>query len=182
MRRFILTGTPGSGKTAILRQLELDGFGVVEESATDVIALWQARGIATPWTDPGFIDAIVDLQMQRELVAAKLPDTMQFHDRSVVCTAALATYLGVPFSRSLESALDRVLRERIFEKRVFFVRNLGFVAPTDARRIGLEEALRFEQIHESTYTRFGFELEALHPGSVGERAAHIRKIVESRAA
>ena len=26
MRRFILTGTPGSGKTAILRQLELEGL------------------------------------------------------------------------------------------------------------------------------------------------------------
>ena len=39
MRRFILTGTPGSGKTAIIRQLELDGFSVVEEAATDVIAL-----------------------------------------------------------------------------------------------------------------------------------------------
>jgi predicted ATPase len=45
MRRFILTGAPGSGKTAIIRQLELDGFAVVEEAATDVIALEQARGV-----------------------------------------------------------------------------------------------------------------------------------------
>ena len=29
MRRFIITGAPGAGKTAILRQLELDGFRVV---------------------------------------------------------------------------------------------------------------------------------------------------------
>ncbi len=42
MKRFILTGAPGSGKTAILRQLEHDGFGVVEEAATDIIALEQA--------------------------------------------------------------------------------------------------------------------------------------------
>ena len=34
MKRFIITGAPGAGKTAILRQLELDGFGVVEEAAT----------------------------------------------------------------------------------------------------------------------------------------------------
>jgi len=37
MRRFIITGAPGAGKTAIIRQLELDGFSVVEEAATDVI-------------------------------------------------------------------------------------------------------------------------------------------------
>jgi predicted ATPase len=33
MNRFILTGTPGAGKTAIIRRLELDGFSVVEEAA-----------------------------------------------------------------------------------------------------------------------------------------------------
>ena len=31
MRRFIITGAPGAGKTAIIRQLELDGFSVVED-------------------------------------------------------------------------------------------------------------------------------------------------------
>jgi hypothetical protein len=39
MPGYILTGAPGSGKTAILRQLELNGHTVVEEAATDVIAL-----------------------------------------------------------------------------------------------------------------------------------------------
>ena len=52
MKRFILTGAPGAGKTAVIRQLELDGFGVVEEAATDIIALEQARGVAEPWKYP----------------------------------------------------------------------------------------------------------------------------------
>ena len=60
MKRFVLTGTPGSGKTAILRQLEGEGYGVVEEAATDVIALEQAKGIAEPWTRPAFIDRVFD--------------------------------------------------------------------------------------------------------------------------
>jgi predicted ATPase len=38
MKRFILTGAPGAGKTAIVHQLEIDGFGLVDEAATDVIA------------------------------------------------------------------------------------------------------------------------------------------------
>jgi predicted ATPase len=52
VKRFILTGAPGSGKTAILCQLELEGMGVVGEAATDVIALEQARGIASPGRSP----------------------------------------------------------------------------------------------------------------------------------
>jgi predicted ATPase len=42
MKRYILTGAPGEGKTAILRHLELDGYGIVEGAATDIIALEQA--------------------------------------------------------------------------------------------------------------------------------------------
>jgi len=45
MKRFILTGAPGAGKTAVIRQLELDGFSVVEEAATDIIALEQSRSV-----------------------------------------------------------------------------------------------------------------------------------------
>ena len=52
MKRFVLTGAPGAGKTAVLRELELDGFGVVEEAAADFIALAQARGVAEPWMHP----------------------------------------------------------------------------------------------------------------------------------
>ena len=66
MKRFIITGAPGAGKTAIIRQLEREGFSVVEEAATDVIASAHARGEAEPWTDPLFIDAVADLQRQRQ--------------------------------------------------------------------------------------------------------------------
>jgi len=70
MRRFIITGAPGAGKTAIIRQLELDGFSVVEEAATDVIAAAQAGGTAEPWTDPSFIDVIAGLQNTRQIRAS----------------------------------------------------------------------------------------------------------------
>ena len=62
MKRYVVTGAPGAGKTAIIRQLEIDGFSIVEEAATDVIALWQAKGVTEPWTRPEFIDAILSLQ------------------------------------------------------------------------------------------------------------------------
>src|ERR1700756_5478576 len=147
MRRFVITGAPGAGKTAIIRQLEIDGFSVVEEAATDVIATAHAQGTVEPWRDPSFIDAIARLQRERQIRASYQPDEVQFHDRCVVCTAALAVYLGYPFSSVLAAELERVKREGIFEKRVFFVRSLGFITRTEARRISLEEAVRFEQIH-----------------------------------
>jgi predicted ATPase len=174
MKRFILTGAPGAGKTAILRQLELDGFSVVEEAATDVIATAQAQGRAEPWTDPSFVDAVARMQRDREIRASYQADEIQFHDRSVVCTAALAVYLGCAFSPFLVSELERIRNEAIFEKRVFLVRNLGFVTPTEARRISFEESVRFEKVHEKVYRELGFQLVAVEPGGLAERVSEIR--------
>ena len=176
MRRFIVTGTPGSGKTALIRQLEREGFSVVEEAATDVIALEQARGVAEPWVHPSFIDAVTNLQKQRQTRAA---GEVQFHDRSVVCTAALAIYLGHPVSATLSLELERIQAEAIYQRRVFFVRNLGFITPSEARRISFEEALRFERIHEVTYRNFGFEIFPVEPGSLAERAAAIKAAIQT---
>lgn len=177
MRRFIITGAPGSGKTAIVRQLELGGFSVVEEAATDVIAAAQARGAAEPWTTPSFIDEVAGLQKHRQIQASDQPGDVQFHDRCIVCTAALARYLGYPASAFLTSELQRIRKETIFEKRVFFVQNLGFVTPTAARRISFEETLRFEKIHEETYRSFGFDLFVVEPGDLLERVSVIKAAI-----
>ena len=177
MRRFIITGAPGAGKTAIVRQLELDGFSVVEEAATDVIAGAHAQGTVEPWRDPSFIDAIARLQRDRQLRASYQPDDVQFHDRCVVCTAALAVWLGYPRSSFLVDELERVMKDAIFEKRVFFIRHLGFVTPTEARRITFDDTVRFERTHEETYREFGFDLVSIRPGSLKERVNLIKAAI-----
>jgi len=177
MRRFIITGAPGAGKTAIIRQLELEGFSVVEEAATDVIAAAQAQGNVQPWMEPSFTDMVASLQKDRQIRAARQPDEIQFHDRCVVCTAALAVYLGRSFSRFLASELERVKTEAIYQNRVFFIRNLGFITPTEARRISFEDTLRFEKIHEETYRSFGFELVSVEPGPLAERVGKIKAAI-----
>jgi predicted ATPase len=61
-----------------------------------------------------------------------------------------------------------------------FIRNLGFIMPTEARRISFEEALRFERVHEETYRDFGFELIPIAPGSLSDRVDAIERSVRSR--
>jgi len=177
MRRFIITGAPGAGKTAIIRQLELEGFSVVEEAATDIIAAAHAKGMVEPWTHPSFMDVIANLQRDRQIRASYQPDEVQFHDRCVVCTAALAVYLGHAYTPTLTSELERIQKEAIYQRRVFFIRNLGFVTPTEARRITFEETVRFEKIHEETYRGLGFELVSVEPGSLMERVKTIKTTI-----
>ena len=94
-------------------------------------------------------------------------DVVQFHDRSAVCTAALAAFLGYPASEALSHELQRIEREGIYQRRVFFIRTMGFIRPTEARRISFEEAQRFERIHQKTYREHGF---GGRPHRTGKRA------------
>lgn len=66
---YILTGAPGSGKTAVLRLLETLGYAVVEEAATDVIALGQAMGRAEPTAARriGFADSLAFEKLHEEV-------------------------------------------------------------------------------------------------------------------
>lgn len=158
MPGFILTGAPGSGKTAILRQLELNGHAVVEEAATDVIALQHALGRPEPWRQPTFVEQIVDLQRSRQTASGTDASGSTFFDRSPVCTLALCRHLRLPPPARLTDEIRRIAAQRPYELTAFFVRNLGFVQATAARRMTLDDALVFERTHELTYRELGFEL------------------------
>jgi predicted ATPase len=173
MNRYILTGTPGSGKTSILLALKNQGHAVVEEAATDIIAREQRQGNLEPWTQPDFIDKVVRLQHQQQIAASADTATLQFYDRSPLCTYALTRHLGYHPSPSLLEELERMEREHIYQEQVFFIDHLEFITPTEARRISLAEALRFERVHEETYTVFGYDCIHIAPASVAERVGSI---------
>lgn len=175
MPGYILTGAPGAGKTAVLRLLETSGHAVVEEAATDVIALANAMGRAEPWRDPAFVDAVVTLQRQRQ---ESVRANTVFFDRSPVCTLALSRYLDFPTSPLLAGEVDRVVADGVYETTVFFVRNQGFVEPTAARRISFADALAFEKLHEQTYRDLGFHLVEIPAGPLPGRAALVEQTVE----
>jgi predicted ATPase len=171
----VLTGAPGAGKTAILRLLERAGHRVVEEAATDVIALEHALGRPEPWMSAGFADTIVTLQRRREDLAAAAgagTDDAIFVDRSPVCTLALCRHIGAPVSALLAAEVDRVVAGRAYAD-VFFVRNRGHIEPTAARRITFEDSLAFEDLHERTYRELGFEPIEVPAGPLPWRTALI---------
>jgi predicted ATPase len=62
---------------------------------------------------------------------------------------------------------------------LFFIRNLGFITPTEARRISFEESLRFERVHKETYRKFGFEFVPTAPGILSDRVDAIKRYAQS---
>ena len=177
MKRYILTGTPGAGKTALLRLFVQHGYAVIKEAATDVIALAIARGIAEPWANSWFIDDVVALQRQRQLRTQGATDKVVIFDRSPICTWALCQYLGLTPSENLRREVERIDAEGIYERQVFFIDNLGHCEPTEARRISFEECLRFERIHAAAYRQFGYECAHIPQAGLEARFDRVRRMI-----
>ncbi|HET9135834.1 MAG TPA: AAA family ATPase [Candidatus Kapabacteria bacterium] len=180
MKRYIFTGTPGSGKTSLLRELKHLGYCIIEEAATDVIAFEQEYGNLEPWLQADFIDKIVEFQKQRQL--KNTTNEVQLYDRSPICTLALSRYLGHKPSDTLLEELERIERDNIFEQQVLFLDNLGFVEPTGARKISFENALIFEKIHKEAYIDMGYELIIVPPEPLAERARRVMDWLLTRSA
>ncbi|MFD9972581.1 hypothetical protein [Streptomyces sp. NPDC059017] len=71
--------------------------------------------------------------------------------------------------------------EGIYERQVFFIRNLGFCEPTPARRISFQESLVFEKIHEQSYRAFGYELIDIPADDLTLRLAAVNSAIALRA-
>lgn len=172
MQRHIVTGAPGVGKTSIVQALAAHGYDVVPEAATAVIAEQQALGVAEPWSRPDFIDHVAELQIRQ---CSEATGESHIFDRSPICTLALQRYLGHPESHVLHEELDRIRRQRTYAREVFFVRPIGFVEPTTARRIGYEDSLVFERVHEVAYRELGYVLVDIPAAPLDDRVAFIRR-------
>jgi len=121
-----------------------------------------------------FTSKIAVLQRRRQLQLVATDVDVQFFDRSPWCTVALALFLQQPVPQALAQEIARIIRAEVYESTVFFVRPLGFVTPTAARRISYEDSLVFEAVHEAVYRDYGFELVDVASGSVEQRAAESR--------
>ncbi len=175
VRRWVVTGTPGAGKTTLVDALAARGHPVVRESATDVMAAYGSG--PQPWGTQSPLDEIVALQRLRELAPLPAGSDHAVLDRSPVCTLALARHMGYDVPPALAAELDRIAVERPYERQVLYVEWLGFLTPTDVRRIDEADTHRFDRIHRETYLELGFELVEVPVRPVEERVAVAESLI-----
>ena len=169
-RLHILTGAPGSGKTAILEGLG-DGVQTVAEPAREVIAGQRAIGGAgTSDQDPAhFVALLLERSIDKHRAALRSAATLVLFDRGVPDCAAYATVLGVDPAESLGAA-----EQYRYNHRVMILEPWEQIYATDDERtMSFGQTILFHEALVDAYERAGYTLVPVPTGSVEDRVAFV---------
>ena len=154
MKRYIITGAPGTGKTTLINLLQKNGHLVFEEiSRKIIISEQQTYGHKTPWDD---VVGFSNLVYQQTVKALNTPILKHaFVDRGLADTIAYLQLKQQPIS----SSFLQFDYQKFYYKTVFFCPLWKEIYKQDTQRLqSFEEANKLQQLLLSTYKSLGFSI------------------------
>jgi len=172
----ILTGAPGTGKTAVLERLAPE-LATVPEPARGILADERASGgTGTPDQDPArFVELLLERSIERYREASAAGGLVLF-DRGIPDCAGYAVHLGTDPAPSLRAAELHRYRTEV----LLLAPWEAIYATDDERRMSFEATLGFHDAVVDAYRRSGYELAEVPRASLDERVAFVREALGSR--
>lgn len=169
IRRYILTGGPGSGKSTLIQALGTKGYVCMEEVSRRLIM----EGLE-PWADlPSFAEKVLqrmvyDYEATEQIGAdgAAAQERVVFFDRGIPDIIAYLKVGGLSVGKHFEDAMQQYR----YDKKVFLLppwRDIYVQEP--ARWQTFEESERLYEEIRRVYTTEGYQITELPIGSVAER-------------
>ena len=181
LRRVVVTGGPGAGKTVLLDELTRRGYPVAADSARAIIRERVARGLPKR-PEPGeFAFEILgrDIEQYRAAEVREEPSGgsgLHFFERSILDAIGMLDHLGILSARER----DRYLTEYTYHRQVFLLPPWEAIYQVDAERDQtFAESVRVHDAIRQWYLRFGYEIVPVPPGPVAHRCDLVLKTLES---
>jgi predicted ATPase len=162
--KYVITGGPCSGKTALIERLASLGYETVRESARDVIEREQRKDSDNilPWTDlEGFQRLVMEEQRRKERA---IKTDLAFLDRSYVDCVAYAKLGGVKPPQEID---DLVYKTGY--TNVFLLAPLDFYESDTERKETPEKAMHIGNELYKTYCFYLYNPKIIPAASVDER-------------
>lgn len=178
LKRIVITGAPGTGKTAVIKALETAGFHCFHEvirtmtlSAKDEDGSNISLGnpIAFVNDSEQFNQQLLDARLLQYKQAKDVKNELVFYDRGMPDVLAYMEYFKQPYSNEFSATCEANRYNAVF-----------LLPPWEAIYIQdnerLETYLQATEIHEhltATYTRLGYTVLEVPFGTVAERLSFI---------
>jgi predicted ATPase len=174
-RLFILTGAPGSGKTAILDRLKGE-FRCVGEPAREVLGEQRASGGRGTWDqDPSlFVHLLLRRSIEKYESACSSGKTVIF-DRGIPDCVVYALRAGTD-PTPIRKAVDAFR----YQPQVLLAEPWADIYQTDdERNMSFGDTVSFSEALRDVYERSGYTLVRIPQTSIDERAGFVRGFIAS---
>ena len=154
-QRYVITGAPGTGKTAIINALKERGYSCVDENSREIIAEQIINGgEILPWKNQIAFENLISSKRAKQY--ASIPkNEIYFFDRSAIdCIAYLK-------ANNLETSTEilEVIKNCEFNSNVFYTPIWEEIYKNDTqRKEDMESAITIEKVLITTYKSFGYTL------------------------
>ncbi len=151
MKKYVITGGPGIGKTTVIEILASRGYKIVPEAARIIIEEGKRKGgDILPWVDlEKFQKAVAEKQIELE---EKCAAEVAFQDRGVIDGYGYCINGKVPVPEVIEKL------PKNYYYKVFVLEPLPIYENDKARWEVRDECLRIHQAIIDAYKHFGYEL------------------------
>jgi predicted ATPase len=177
---MIITGAPGTGKTAIIDALRARGLLGIAEPAREIIAEQRAIGGFGVWERDTRL--FLELLLSRSIAqfkGSKILDNSSkshpfsartiFYDRGIPDCLAYAAMAGVKLSH-----FENAAYQYRYEAKVWILPPWEEIYECDdERQISFVDTCRFHDLLVEQYSRVGYELKEVERGSVKDRVDKI---------
>ena len=167
---FVLTGAPGSGKTALLQHLQALGFQGIAEPARQILA--EQRSIGGNGLPDKDAHLFVDLLLSRMIGDYDRMETSTapvFFDRGIPDALGYATHFGFDYPPGRNAA--RIYR---YNPLLFFAPSWEQIyTPDEERTLSFQAARQFGEVLRTIYEQSGYTLIEIPCLPVEERAQFI---------
>lgn len=168
---YVITGGPGSGKTAIIEALRSRGYPCSVEAGRGIISDQVAiDGPALPWRDPMLFS---ELMLSWEMCSYHLAEKSAipaFFDRGVPDVLGYLRLMNIPAPEHMQNAATRYR----YNRTVFIAPPWPEIFRQDReRKQDFEEAVRTYDALVATYTDLDYRLVVVPRTSVEDRALFI---------
>lgn len=172
---YVLTGAPGTGKSAVLACLR-DDFALVAEPAREIIAEQRATGgTGTAQQDPSlFVELLLQRSIEKFTAASHAGHTTLF-DRGIPDCIAYAIVLGVDAGGSI----DACMTYRHHDEVLLFEPWEAIYTTDDERRMSFADTLAFHRVLVDAYEDAGYAFVRVPRSGIDERAAFVRRFVRT---
>jgi len=174
MKRIIISGAPGTGKTSIISALESLNHHCFQEVSREIIAeQLKTGGSILPWEDlKSFSKEVIRLRKQQHVEAN---ENLQFYDRSIIDSLAYLSKDGI----DIPSEWDAMAINNRYYPKVFITTPWEAIYTTDTeRKESFECAQKIHNHLIKMYLHYGYKIIEVPKTTIEKRIKFILAEIE----